>query len=91
MQNNYSMNNINNFIDDYQNKVLINEKNLDFKCSFNWKKVIRKNNTWTIKNKVFKEQYNKTLNGEILQEKFISDMTPILNDFYKEKNRTRKY
>ena len=90
MNTNYTMEDIGKFINDYRDSQGVKPNDLMFGIPLVGKKIYEKTSLEDQKRTTFENAYNKALSGSIEdQEKFISDMTPILDDFY-SKNNVRK-
>ena len=91
METNYTMEDIGNFIEDYKNVQGPKPNDWMTSIPFAGRKVYEKAALEDHKRVVFEEAYNRALAGSAEeQEKFISEMTPILDDFYGVKKEAPK-
>lgn len=88
--NNYTMNDIAQFIADYKKNSKYDSKEWLVNIPVIGSKLYEKIALENMKVTVFEKEYNKAKNGNIEQQNiFISKMTPVLDDFYADKEKKK--
>ncbi len=88
---NYTMDDIAQFIADYKESNIYNSKEWMIKIPIIGSKLYERVTLENMKRTIFESEYNKAKNGSINQQnKFISEMTPVLDDFYNKQKRKMK-
>ena len=88
---NYTMDDIAQFIADYKESNIYNSKEWMINIPIIGSKLYERVTLENMKRTIFESEYNKAKNGSIDQQnKFISEMTPVLDDFYNKQKRKTK-
>ena len=88
---NYTMDDIAQFIADYKESNIYNSKEWMINIPIIGSKLYERVTLENMKRTIFESEYNKAKNGSINQQnKFISEMTPVLDDFYNKQKRKNK-
>ncbi len=88
---NYTMDDIAQFIADYKESNIYNSKEWMINIPIIGSKLYERVTLENIKRTIFESEYNKAKNDSINQQnKFISEMTPVLDDFYNKQKRKLK-
>ncbi len=88
---NYTMDDIAQFIADYKESNIYNSKEWMINIPIIGSKLYERVTLENMKRTIFESEYNKAKNGSINQQnKFISEMTPVLDDFYNKQKRKMK-
>ena len=85
------MDDIAQFIADYKESNIYNSKEWMINIPIIGSKLYERVTLENMKRTIFESEYNKAKNGSINQQnKFISEMTPVLDDFYNKQKRKMK-
>ena len=88
---NYTMDDIAQFIADYKESNIYNSKEWMINIPIIGIKLYERVTLENMKRTIFESEYNKAKNDSINQQnKFISEMTPVLDDFYNKQKRKTK-
>ena len=88
---NYTMDDIAQFIADYKESNIYNSKEWMINIPIIGSKLYERVTLENMKRTIFESEYNKAKNGSINQQnKLISEMTPVLDDFYNKQKRKMK-
>lgn len=88
---NYTMDDIAQFIADYKESNIYNSKEWMINIPIIGSKLYERVTLENMKRTIFESEYNKAKNDSINQQnKFISEMTPVLDDFYNKQKRKTK-
>ena len=87
---NYTMDDIAKFIEDYNESNKYSSREWVINIPVVGRKLYEKAALENMKRTVFEKEYNKAKNGSVEeQNEFIRQMTPVLDDFYSSKEKSK--